>query len=180
MRSLFWTLVLLLTFRCTAYCQLNDSINTFSFNLFGQKLYLLNVTNKNEGEDIIIISPYMKREHPDNLKYFFFKPINDFSLFDLIIDDVPLSYFGVETFIKKLQPNESFSFIFVDVQMDSVLRKALVVEQMQTVRNFLKVNIPDSFLYSPNCVFLFFNEFGAIDMLQPQINVVVPENRTTG
>ena len=89
-------------------------------------------------------------------------------MFDLIIDEIPLTYFGVETFMKKLRPNESFTFIFVDIQMDCVLKKTLVIEQMQTVENFLKVKIPDSFLYSPSCVFLFFNEFGAIDMLQPQ------------
>ncbi|MBO7562943.1 MAG: hypothetical protein J6T04_08700 [Bacteroidales bacterium] len=168
MRCFFLTLVLLFTFRCTVCGQSNDSINTFSFNLFGQQFYLLNIMNVNESNEIIIISPFMKREHPDNLKYFFFKRINDFSLFDLIIDEIPLTYFGVETFMKKLRPNESFTFIFVDIQMDCVLKKTLVIEQMQTVENFLKVKIPDSFLYSPSCVFLFFNEFGAIDMLQPQ------------
>lgn len=81
---------------------------------------------------------------------YFFAPHNDFNLATLMTDNVVQDSSETilgRTFIKRLEPQESFKYIVVCREKNDDFSKYIVVEKTSFVSKIIGFNVPEVFLY---------------------------------
>lgn len=132
------------------------------FNKATQIIEEITITNNTEEDYLTWISQFPITEKPNNViihRFFFSRP-GDFRFFDLMYDDVSFAH-GIPhdipfSFIKKIQKNESFTYILLKENKESnFYDERIVVISRKEVEDYLKVKVKEEFFSPQSSIFLY-------------------------
>lgn len=139
------------------------------FNKATQIIEEITITNNSEEDYLTWISQFPINEKPNNviIHRFFFSRHGDFRFFDLMYDDVSFAH-GIPhdipfSFIKKIQKNESFTYILLKENKESnFYDERIVVISRKEVEDYLKVKVKEEFFFPQSSIFLYDKPTGKV------------------